>query len=99
MEEEAEKGGAHPAVAVDGTSDDGAHCGLQRRAAGAVERRRELAIGHGREKQEKGKEHAMAGRGRSHGGDQLSHDCCTSTLAQDRSSSPCYSWLALLFAS
>ena len=55
MEEEAEKGGAHPAVAVDGTSDDGAHCGLQRRAAGVVERRRELAIGHGREKQEKGK--------------------------------------------
>jgi hypothetical protein len=80
VEEEAEKGGAHPGVAVDGTRHDGAHRGLQRRAAGVVERRRELAIGRGREKQEKGKEQAMAGRGRSHHG----HPSLHNYLAQDR---------------
>ena len=68
VEEEAEKGGAHPAVAViDDTRHDGAHCGLQRRAAGVVERRRELAVRRRREENQC-KEHAMAGRrGRSHG--------------------------------
>jgi hypothetical protein len=67
VEEEADKRGAHPAVAGDGATHDGSHCGLQRRAAGGVERRRELAIaGRGSEKQQKCKEYAMAGRGRSH---------------------------------
>ena len=81
MKEEPEEGGAHAGVGADGTGHNGAHGGLERRAARGVERRRELlAVGCGGEEEKGGEEQAMAARGRSHGV-LLAHTIIATSLA------------------